>query len=1327
MKTQMTRNITAGHRPQKSGSAVISSDTKYNTRRAVIRNILNASEIQKKLVIGTPDDVYEKEADRVAEQVTSMSEPGIQLREEAAEDEPEVPRSITVDHRDWTLKRFSSKYEKIIQPKVSYKEDAELEPSQSNPVPHHSQPVSNDVQRQIQSLTGSGQPLSITETQYFEPRFGINFQNVRIHSDSRAALINRAINARAFTLGGNVVFGNGQYAPGTQVGRKLLAHELTHVVQQAPRTQLKSISQKSRSGDHSIVQLKKVSVHQELQRQPAGVCRSGHMKGQLLKKPIIYKGKKITYAIWGTWKESDNTDVQAFAKRTISDWLSWRFGNLTSGQRKSANDYLLDAVITRIENVTPLVGCQYALGLFQEDLDHVRGIAGEVKVIKATEQKESAETKVGGKSSPKAIEAERWVYQELLPAVKNVIQAKYPTVAFYPLIGYISLQVQKERGADVNMIQIGKKESETPILGHVPIYRSRWVGKNKVEQDQYADELAKQIVTRIEFVHSIFANLPSQVKELTNIRNLTPSSYYTLNRISKKIENMPPEQVRDYISKCTGETADLDLFEASLDKYLAEIALHRQQNQEREKLQNKLVELKEVYKEYLSYREFLTTCGMVSIMTSPSDTSVGGLDISTANRAEEKRKRLEAELKAHKYNGITAFEADITKFIQAFEDEAASIAIDLLGKFAGILYRESQRFRNQKEVDDLYQKLSGFREEYREFESLNEMLSKDRKKRKEIGQSSFQGVRPSRMPAAEVEAAIKKGEEHKAVAESQIKGLANDYPVFAEQGLEKDKRIDKVALAKAKKSELGGLLLEHIQSRMNDISKARSEIAANHELIYKMEELMPHFCAKQGIRPDSIHDMIIKDKMNSDAIQSLVGGIAVAIAAIALAVVTCGTTTPAAIAASAGVLGIGLSGYQVYETYQEYVKEKKLADVGFAKDPSLVWLVLAVAGAVIDMTVAGNAINALGKAAKTFNSTNDLVEFTKVVRALENKNVIETKIARAVEKAAAARTGLTDASSELMNALSKFYSFPGPLADRQVYEAVVKMARQAIKAKTYDMQKFIEELNLLRVKAKLAKMEPNELVRAKQAWEEAKVLEVVEEVHNKTSSELMEIKKSIKQCQQELKRKRELVDAINSEIKEIKEGSMPNKAQEIEKLIRERELLSEKIISDEGKLMDLRKELKALNKPFYNQVLERTIGQERPAAVTALKRARATEGMYEGEVLDMVSQQPPKSGGLHVDHLVSRNRALEMLSDIPGGDLLTVDDVVDIIDKQKNLIAMDGLANLSKGERAWSEWPQWKNYYDYIATRNRMIATEREVEEEIREDFVNAIRNKIKR
>lgn len=81
-------------------------------------------------------------------------------------------------------------------------------------------------------LAHTGAPLTPATRDFFEPRFGYDFSRVRVHTDSTAAATARDINAHAYTHGNNIVFAAGQYAPHTRAGRRLLGHELTHVVQQ---------------------------------------------------------------------------------------------------------------------------------------------------------------------------------------------------------------------------------------------------------------------------------------------------------------------------------------------------------------------------------------------------------------------------------------------------------------------------------------------------------------------------------------------------------------------------------------------------------------------------------------------------------------------------------------------------------------------------------------------------------------------------------------------------------------------------------------------------------------------------------------------------------------------------------------------------------------------------------------------------------------------------------------------------------------------------------------------------------------------------------------
>ncbi len=90
------------------------------------------------------------------------------------------------------------------------------------------------IESHINSHKGGGRPLPQSERHYFEPRFGRDLSGVRLYSDSSSAESTRSVNALAYTVGRSIFFGRGNYNPGSNEGRRLIAHELTHVIQQRP-------------------------------------------------------------------------------------------------------------------------------------------------------------------------------------------------------------------------------------------------------------------------------------------------------------------------------------------------------------------------------------------------------------------------------------------------------------------------------------------------------------------------------------------------------------------------------------------------------------------------------------------------------------------------------------------------------------------------------------------------------------------------------------------------------------------------------------------------------------------------------------------------------------------------------------------------------------------------------------------------------------------------------------------------------------------------------------------------------------------------------------
>lgn len=189
---------------------------------------------QAKLKVGRPGDIYEKEADRISEQVMSMSE-SVAQRQSVEEEEP-VQAQPLAEQITPIVQRQAEEEEESLQEKSllqrQTEEEEEEEPLQTKRSGESIPLVSSNMQDRIQSLKGGGQPLSESSRGFFEQRFGRDFRNVRVHTDSSAAQTAKAVQAKAFTVGNDIVFGAGQYAPGMPEGRRVLAHELVHTIQQ---------------------------------------------------------------------------------------------------------------------------------------------------------------------------------------------------------------------------------------------------------------------------------------------------------------------------------------------------------------------------------------------------------------------------------------------------------------------------------------------------------------------------------------------------------------------------------------------------------------------------------------------------------------------------------------------------------------------------------------------------------------------------------------------------------------------------------------------------------------------------------------------------------------------------------------------------------------------------------------------------------------------------------------------------------------------------------------------------------------------------------------
>ena len=248
--------------------------------------------LQTKLTVNQPGDRYEQEADRVAEQVMRMPDPAT------------IPEGNS---------NFSARDK--IQRKCTHCEEEEerLHRRETGQSAATAPPIVHQV------LCSPGRPLDPAARAFFEPRFGSDFSGVRVHTDSHAAQSAQSVDALAYTVGSHIAFGQGLYQPASASGRHLLAHELSHVVQQGGAKQHNHAPSR-----HSPVSQRLAEGGRHLHRQtvPGGnilYVGMNNFKPEVDRLKALYTGRPVTLTTVTVTEEESKTQVGASTFDLTSD------------------------------------------------------------------------------------------------------------------------------------------------------------------------------------------------------------------------------------------------------------------------------------------------------------------------------------------------------------------------------------------------------------------------------------------------------------------------------------------------------------------------------------------------------------------------------------------------------------------------------------------------------------------------------------------------------------------------------------------------------------------------------------------------------------------------------------------------------------------------------------------------------------------------------------------------------------------------------------------------------------------------------------------------
>jgi hypothetical protein len=427
--------------------------------------------------------------------------------------------------------------------------------------------------------------------------------------------------------------------------------------------------------------------------------------------------------------------------------------------------------------------------------------------------------------------------------------------------------------------------------------------------------------------------------------------------------------------------------------------------------------------------------------------------------------------------GIAGFEQAVKEYETGFESESAYIANNLLDCYSYMLAESQKRYADAAVAQALFNRLAVARAHYQKAAGYEDQYFR-------MSMGTGGGMFSPWSPQFKL---LEQMRQEKELGRKGVEALTANHPLFKDDYLPENKRLDKGKLALAKNGkELQAVLSKYIRERQTDISETRKHLKDNPTLIYSLDNLLTEAYRQQVIEKNSIYDLIITDKARDIKLFNTVISLALAVFAVALGLLSGGTGTLAVMAA---VGAVGLSAYDVYREIEQYQTQSHLSGTGLTTDDAnIIWVVVAIAGAGLDIGAALKTARALKPAVKAMEAGGDVAKFEDGVQALLKARKIDAKLADVLVETAKARAGFEKTAQAFAKKLgSKVYSFPGPLTDPDIYADLVKLAYYKVKEGVASFQTFYLEIKKARTLARLGEMNPQELGKLKEAWEEGAV------------------------------------------------------------------------------------------------------------------------------------------------------------------------------------------------------------------------------------------------
>ena len=407
-----------------------------------------------------------------------------------------------------------------------------------------------------------------------------------------------------------------------------------------------------------------------------------------------------------------------------------------------------------------------------------------------------------------------------------------------------------------------------------------------------------------------------------------PEDYPTLLRIAESVADLSEDELAEFLARTTGSTTDVAAFEVSVHRWLAELRARRSAEREHQAAKDALTGLESLYELYRAWSSGVAMWGGVpGFIQSWEALPASELPADHGGELSRLYLVLRRSLAARGWANLAAFETSVARFVTAFREHAYYVALDLLGRYEHTLLEQQQRYQTSGTISGLHTELAPARTTIQKADAYA---------------ASARATYGGSWDPADVMAYHAAGAEYQrqvGQARGQVRSLSGSHPLL----VNRDFPLEELGRATSE-AEVRRIVRGYLTERLANVRDTRSRLAADHELIFKLDVLVADAKARQGIADNSIWDKIIRDR-TAPTLDEQLRDMMILTLTVALGIATAGTGSLALAA-----LSFGIGAYQAVQTYQQYAFERDAYGAQLlAEEPSLAWVVLAVVGASIEL------------------------------------------------------------------------------------------------------------------------------------------------------------------------------------------------------------------------------------------------------------------------------------------------------------------------------------------------------------------------------------------